>query len=256
MSHWMNKMMAFYRGRSEVQLEYFMCEKAINGRLYRMPYHAVVELVKGIASCHGAEETWRWYRGEDSMPDVCKTDWNPDDTSWITAFLGTDHEWICNWLDEVLNENYDHPIQFNYYVFTQDGRTDNAAKICTDACKLMIYNHCHRYQKYVSGSPYYNLVHRGPDIWKRLTKTTLAKYKTTEFQFNLHQDALELFVGLDQAHRGWCHFTAAELDDPKIIIREFGLTDCNDGRLYGAVVVTDPADKQFLGVAWVFDTAP
>jgi len=134
-----------------------------------------------------------------------------------------------------------------------------APKITTDICKQMLYDRLHSHREFVDRNPEWleDLSRNGPAVWKRVTKTTLAKYKTANFQFNRKDDdGFGLFVGLNKQDKGWCHFTAAELDDPKIIIREFDLTDCNDGRLYGAVVATDPTDKQFLGVAWVFDVAP
>jgi hypothetical protein len=250
--------MTNYRGRSAIVNEHYICEKAWTGRLYRLPYRAVVELVADLSRCYGAAETWRWYRAAATIPDLCKSAWNPEDTSWIDAFLGTDFDWICNWLDEVLNENADHPVIFNQYIFNQHQRVPGAPKITTDICKTELYCMMHTTRLYarVPVADLEDLQNKGPSIWKRATKTTLAKYKTTDFQFNRKDDGFGLFVGLNKQDKGWCHFTAAELDDPKIIIREFDLTDCNDGRLYGAVVATDPTDKQFLGVAWVFDVAP
>ncbi len=238
---------------ADIELQSFFCKKHATGRVYCLPYEAAHELVLGLAQHQGAEALWRCVRGSKSVPEQLNRVWIPESNDWVKQFLGNNHAWIRGWLDDELNENYDHPVIFDKYAFTTNKRADYAPKIDTPDCKRMIYHaiidHCD-----ISGDGMFDeLKAQGVGIWKRFNKTTLAKHqKQNSFTCE------KMFVGLDRQHYGWCHFSAAEIDDPKIIIREFEPIDGDyeRNRLISVAIATDPTDKQYLGIGWVFDCAP
>lgn len=127
-------------------------------------------------------------------------------------------------------------------------------KITSDICKALIVAEMQRFCAINSAPDFLDLVSLGPGVWKRLTKTSLGKLKTNPTE--LVTDGCRLFPRPDcDGNEGWCCFTAKDINDPKIIIREFSY-DTGEGcinKLVGASIATDPVDKQFLGIAWSFD---
>jgi hypothetical protein len=129
-------------------------------------------------------------------------------------------------------------------------------KIDTLTCKYMIYFAVQEHRRASGHCVYDELGRFGTNIWKRSTKTTLAKLKNHPCK---DPDAhLKMFADLGQKNEGWCCHTSAKIDDPKIIIREFEPVDGDyeRNRLISVVIATDPTDKQYLGIGWIFDCAP